>query len=213
MTRKAKLFIGAAVAVIGTGSLAFAASGDKPQGERPRAGGGAMMIEMFRSLDSDGDGAVSQDELAAAGPAAAFAQADANGDGALEADELTAFHDARQAAREARRQQMMLQRFDADNDGKLSLEELQAGARGGPQRLFDRLDADDDGVVTAEELAALEDMRPAMREGGKDPRGHMGRDGRGDHGPRGENGRPPMPGGAAPAPADQAPAPQPAPTE
>ncbi|WP_150297020.1 EF-hand domain-containing protein [Salipiger aestuarii] len=179
MTRRAKLLIGAAIAVIGTSSLAQTVPGDQPRGNGPGTDGAPMMAQMFQSLDTDGDGAVSREELSAAGPAAAFSEADTNGDGALEGDELTAFHDARKAAREARRQQMMLLRLDTDKDGKLSLEELQANGRGGPARIFERLDADDDGTVSAEEMAALDQRRSRMHDGGR-PRhgeGRMGRDG------------------------------------
>ncbi|MDO6588271.1 EF-hand domain-containing protein [Salipiger sp. 1_MG-2023] len=219
MTRKAKLLIGAALTVIGTSGFVIAAPGDQQQGRGPRAGGAPMMVEMFKSLDADGDGTITQDELAAAGPAGAFAEADANGDGALEADELTAFRQAQEAAREARRQQQMLQRFDADKDGKLSLEELTAGDRRGPERLFTRLDVDEDGTVSAEELAALEQMQPRMRgegkggermghgehgkhhgdKGDREARMHDEHGPRGEHGPRDMN-RPPMPEGDAPMP-------------
>lgn len=226
MTRKAKLLIGAAIAVIGTSSLALAAPGDQQRGEGQRAGGAPMIAQMFKSLDTDGDGAVTQEELAAAGPAAAFAQADANGDGALEGAELTAFQDAQEAAREARRQQMMLNRLDADKDGKLSLEELQANRRGGPDRIFDRLDANDDGTVSAEEMAALDQMRPRMKDGDRQRHGegrmerdgHHGKHGQKgdrradmsrDHGPRGE-GRPAM---TPPAQGDDAPMVKPLPEQ
>ncbi|MCR8546812.1 EF-hand domain-containing protein [Salipiger sp. P9] len=181
-----KLLMGAAIVVMGTAGLASAFPGGNAQ--RGDAQGRApMMLEMFDQLDADGDGKVTKDELAAMGPAAAFAEADANGDGALEGDELTAFQAAQDKAREARRQQMMLQRFDADKDGKLSLEEMQANARG-PAQMFDRLDTDKDGAVSKDELSALQQMRPMMGGDRKGQGERMGRD-FGQRGPDGMQGQ------------------------
>ncbi|SDI38495.1 EF-hand domain-containing protein [Alloyangia pacifica] len=170
MTRMNKLMTGAALVVLGTASLAFAATDAKPMGQRGERP--APMTQMFESFDSDGNGSISREEFAAHGPAAgfseAYATADADGNGLLEGDELIAFADARKAAREAqqlemrkaRMEQRMLERFDADKDGKLSLEEMQAQ---GPMGFFDRFDADEDGQVTEDELAAARPMRHEQR--------------------------------------------------
>jgi Ca2+-binding EF-hand superfamily protein len=63
----------------------------------------------------------------------------------------------------------MLKRLDANDDGKLSAEEMAAR---GPARLFDRLDADEDGAITREELAEAR----GMKRGGWGKRGHGDRD-------------------------------------
>jgi len=131
MKRMTRLLTGAALVVMGATSLAVAAPDTKgPQAGNGQTGRPQMAQMMFSRLDADGDGAITQEELSAVGPAAAFDKADANGNGMLEGDELTAFHEARKAEREARRQAMMqqrmLDRFDTDEDGTLSLEELQA---------------------------------------------------------------------------------------
>ena len=76
----------------------------------------------------------------------------------------------------------MLDRLDADKDGSLSLEELQAR---GPAGMFERLDADSDGTVTGEELAAARAMRDRDGDGprGDGPRGGWHEHGR-EHGKR-----------------------------
>ena len=188
MTRMSKLLTGAALAVMGSASLAMAFQGQTgPQG-RSHDGRPPMMLEMFRSLDADGDGVVTAEELSATGPAAAFGEADANGDGVLEGDELTAFREAQERAREERRQQRMVERLDTDGDGKLSLEEIEAGTRRRPQKVFDRLDADDNGEVSLEELAeAQQRMLQKMQERRSEIRERAGRDGKhhmrsGEHG-------------------------------
>lgn len=103
----------------------------------------------FEALDSNGDGAITRDEIEAH-RAARFASADTDGNGSLSRDELA----ARAKARMERRIDRMIRRHDADGDGALSPEELQSRHRGG---MFERMDADGDGAVTAEEFA---DFKP-----------------------------------------------------
>lgn len=198
MKRITRLLTGAALVVMGATSLAVAAPDTKgPQAGNDQTGRSRMAQMMFSRLDADGDGAITKDELSAAGPAAAFDKADGNGDGVLEGDELTAFHEARKAEREARRQAMMqqrmLDRFDANEDGKLSLEELEANKRG-PAAMFDRLDADDDGTVTREEMAAAQQQMHKRPGGMRDGDGRRGGERFDRHhgdmqGPRGEHHR------------------------
>jgi Ca2+-binding EF-hand superfamily protein len=56
----------------------------------------------------------------------------------------------------------MLQRYDTDRDGTISLQEFQAAG----DALFDKLDADGDGRISAEEFAS------ARRWGGREHHGH-----------------------------------------
>ncbi len=114
----------------------------------------------FATLDLNGDGVVTQEEIAARGEAR-FAAADSNGDGALSAEELAAAASANAADRVAQ----MLDRLDANEDGVLQQSEMQP--RGGDRgaRMFERLDADGDGAVSEAEFDDAKD-----RHRGRGPR-------------------------------------------
>lgn len=106
----------------------------------------------FATLDANGDGGITLEELQARGPAR-FAQADTNADGALSAEEMTAAAQTRAAERAAQ----IIARFDTNADGLLQEDEMRP--RGGDMgaRMFQRVDADSDGILTQEEFdAAME---------------------------------------------------------
>ena len=112
----------------------------------------------FKTLDTNADGIVTKPEIAAAqqkmleraGAAAKskfaeeFRKLDTNTDGMLSMAEFTAAApDVRaRASADAR-----LDKYDANSDGKITLEEV----RGPVLSNFDRLDANKDGVLTANE--------------------------------------------------------------
>ena len=114
----------------------------------------------FSTLDADGNGEVSLTELQAQG-AVRFAAADADGDGFLTLSELEAAGQERAGDRAAR----MLDRMDANDDGKLSAEEMK-NPRRDPARMFDRLDADGSGGISQEEFEEAR-ARFEERRGGK----------------------------------------------
>ncbi|MFL4470616.1 EF-hand domain-containing protein [Tateyamaria armeniaca] len=114
----------------------------------------------FSTLDADGNGEVSLAELQARGEAR-FEAADTDGDGFLTQAELEAAGRERAGDRAAR----ILARMDANDDGKLSPDEMK-GPRRDPGRLFERIDADNSGGISPEEF---EEARARMQErrGGK----------------------------------------------
>ncbi|MEL6210215.1 MAG: EF-hand domain-containing protein [Pseudomonadota bacterium] len=113
----------------------------------------------FATLDSDGNGELTREELQARG-AVMFEEADADGNGLLSAEELAA-HASQRAADRATR---MIERMDANGDGQLSPEELTERRNAG--RIFDRMDADDSGTITQAEFDAARE-RFRERRGGR----------------------------------------------
>lgn len=137
------------------GTAALAERGGMGMGDRGE-GRGAMLDEMFDTIDADKDGKVTFAEMEAH-RTAEFAAADTNKDGALSADELSARALARFQEKLAERTQAMLDNMDNDGSGSLSEDEL----GGGPgMRHFARIDADNDGAITkAEAEGAMQHRR------------------------------------------------------
>lgn len=133
-----------------------------------------------------GAGEVLTPEDRAARIAERFAAADTDGDGLLSADEIAAALESMRLERMAVMAGRYLQALDTDGDGALSLDELMAGPS---ERMFARADTDGDGVISPEEWdAAMAQMRDRM--GDRMDRGAERRaEGRGDgHGPHGRMG-------------------------
>lgn len=139
------LSVGLAALIVTTAIAGVAqARGDGP---RERAS--------FEELDTNGDGAITMEEMQARGDAR-FAATDTNSDGLLSAEEMMA---ASEKAK-SRRVERMISKLDANDDGQLSMEEFQA-ARGGKDkgegrkgRGFERLDTDGNGSISKEEFEA-----------------------------------------------------------
>lgn len=164
----------AALALLGTvfASVAYA--------EKGHGGGmgdhGGMLLEMFDAIDTDSDGKLSMDELAAH-RLAEFTAADTNSDGALDATEMAAHHQARMEAMMAERAAHMIENRDNDGNGTLSADEF---GEGPGQEHFARIDTDNDGAISKEEAEAAMQHRK-KRGHGWGMMGHGMGDGWGDN--------------------------------
>lgn len=160
---------------------------------------GMMRSPAFEALDADHDGVISSSELANA--ATALKSLDKNGDGKLSEDEVRPQMPGRGRGDGARGEggrggqggepgetppptpdEMVktLMAFDKNGDGQLTRDELPERMLG----LFDRADTDHNGILTADEIrkAAQSAAAPAARGGGEN-RGPGGREsGRGNPG-------------------------------
>ena len=105
----------------------------------------------FEQLDSNGDGEISMAEMENRA-AVRFATVDTDGDGFLSLEELQAQGEERAKKRAERH----MERLDANDDGKLSAEEMKRPGKRG-EKMFDRIDADDSGTISEEEFAAAQD--------------------------------------------------------
>ncbi len=105
-------------------------------------GGSGMMQQIFTRMDSDGNGAITQEEVDTF-RAAQVAAADASGDGALSIDEFDT------AYRDLTRSKMVraFQRLDADGDGSISAAEMDAQIG----TLVERMDRNGDGALSMED--------------------------------------------------------------
>ena len=117
----------------------------------------------FETLDSNGDGQITLEEMQAE-RAARVARADTDGDGFLTQEELEAAASERAAAFASR----MIERLDADEDGRLSAEEMQKPERAErAERRFDRVDTNDDGAISQAEFDAAREKMKDRRQGRK----------------------------------------------
>jgi Ca2+-binding EF-hand superfamily protein len=113
----------------------------------------------FDMLDRDGNGEITLEEMRGARESR-FKAADSNGDGLLSREEMLNAAAAQAAARADR----MIERFDSDGDGALSLAELPKHERGGDRagHMFERADRDNSGGLSREEF---EEARERMSHG------------------------------------------------
>lgn len=108
----------------------------------------------FGTLDTNNDGSLTLEEVQAA-PQARFDAVDTDGSGALSIAELTAAAQSQAADRAEK----MMARFDDNEDGALTIEEMRGNRSDRAERMFERIDANEDGVITEEEFAEMREGR------------------------------------------------------
>jgi Ca2+-binding EF-hand superfamily protein len=146
------------------------------QGGQPAVSSSDVARQLISGLDTNGDGAVSLDEiqqaLSNAGQNAdasqAFASVDKNGDGKLSTDELTSALDQLQQSHGHHRHhgaeraaQEITSSIDSNGDGQLSLDEVTSAlgssnsdSASNIAQGFSALDTNGDGKLSADELAS-----------------------------------------------------------
>ena len=130
------LLLATGVAIVLSPIAGFAKGEGRGQGPR---------IE-FEALDTNQDGALTVEEMIAHA-SLRFSQADVDGDGFLSKEEVS----ANEGDRRAKRADRMFERRDANDDGKLSAEEMAPSADRVAKR-FERADADEDGSLSKAEF-------------------------------------------------------------
>jgi Ca2+-binding EF-hand superfamily protein len=131
----------------------------KATAAQDRAGrsGGPPPDLVFRALDTDQDGTLSATEIA--GATSALKTLDKDGDGALSGQELRPLRGPGGPGGRDPREMInhLFEENDANHDGQLTRAEMPERM----QEMFERADLNKDGVVTKEEMAkAFENMGP-----------------------------------------------------
>ena len=128
---------------------------------------------MISSLDTDGDGSLSVDEMTAGGIRDAeklFSEIDTDGDGLASEDELNAFAETMAANGPQGMNGApppppdsggMISSLDTDGDGSLSVDEMTAGGIRDAEKLFGEIDTDGDGLASEDELNAFDEKMKA----------------------------------------------------
>lgn len=126
-------------------TLGGTAMADKKPGGGFGMGGHGGMMGQLDLADADKNGEITFEEFSkAAGDR--FALADVNKDGKVTVEEMAAAIEKMRAERMAQR---MIDRFDADNDGSVTLAEMQNSQK----EIYAVMDRNDDGKLVDDEMA------------------------------------------------------------
>jgi EF hand len=147
------------LALVGAISATVVLAQEAPEGQPPERG--EKFMELFDTIDANGDGLVTMAELEAH-RLAEFAAADTNKDGAVDADEVAARELARFTERLPERAARMIKVHDNDGNGTLSADEVEQGPA---ERHFARIDSDDDGAISKAEAEAAAERMKKQRKG------------------------------------------------
>lgn len=135
------------------------------------AGAGSSSAKAhFQQADADASGAIERSEFK--GSDEMFATLDKNGDGRLTGDELREGGRKRAGADGKRGHKGGFEKIDANGDGSITIDEARAAFPERAERFIAAADADKDGTVSKEEAAKLKDAHGGKKraEQGK-PRG------------------------------------------
>ena len=154
------------VAIVMLAGPALAAA---PMGKTFGALGGERIS--FETVDTDGNGLVTQAELDALRDTK-FAALDSNGDGSLTQEEFSERATRRAVARARRRSEKVFQRLDSDGDGLVSFDKFKAAQdsrRDSGKGMIARLDTNGDGAVSEAEFDVGKERQARLRKkaGGK----------------------------------------------
>lgn len=160
--KTAYILAGAIALSIGITGMAAEAQGKGRGGERAS----------FAELDADGNGEVTMAEMQAFAQAR-FDSVDTNGDGSLSAEELIAARESQNSDRLERRINRFLERADDNGNGTLEFGEFGPSEERAAER-FSRVDADGSGGISEEEMEAAKEQRADRRGGSKRGGGDRG---------------------------------------
>lgn len=113
------------------------------------ASAGKWSDEYFKQADANSDGALSKEEMSAA-RMKRLESADSDKDGFISANELSEHHIARMREHQDKHFTGFSERFDANKDGKVSMDEL----KNFDPPHFAKADANGDGKLTQDEMKA-----------------------------------------------------------
>jgi Ca2+-binding EF-hand superfamily protein len=132
-----------------------------------RGDGKGMRLPAFETLDLNKDGKIDRDESKQM-VQGRWQAADADGDGAVTLEELRAHMTAEAARRAEQNAARVFERLDANKDGKIGTEELEAMAERRDNRIdrmFNRLDRDEDGAISQAEYDRMAERMQRRGEG------------------------------------------------
>lgn len=134
-----------AVATVSSAGLALAKDRGGRDGDGPRGG----MMRILQDVDQNEDGAFSRDEVSTF-VQARFTEADTDQSASLTAEEIAeAMPQGRGGkSRSGKGAERMMMRVDINDDGSVTLEEIQDRQ----EKLFALLDVDNSGVIDQDEL-------------------------------------------------------------